>query len=387
MKISDKTEFILAFAALVIGLSGFSPELQKIPVDLGFNVYNLRDLGLVVFVLLFFSIYLYALDSIRYGISFLENQKIFKFLQRAAHVFYMFAIIFPLVLCVVWLIVLITRNFPVINIRNYVDVIAIVSSLVGVVVPVILTWFQLKGKERAVYEKINEDASKLLIEANNLVKEKKWRLSVIETFRLLELMFRNRAEELGIDVNRIPFTRLAHIFLNKDYLTKTQAAKLDQLRELRNLAVHPEENISKEQATYAIDVVNEVSRNLVSASFTGGYFENKVLSTLIKLYPKHHIFPQFQIGNNKRVDFMAEGPKYTYYIEVKMVDSPSLIRQGLRQVQSVLGEKDRGLLVLPLTAKRETIDDPRIRVGYFDLQSEKFSNQQEIYSWIYGNNH
>ena len=387
MKISDKTEFILAFAALVIGLSGFSPELQKIPVDLGFNVYNLRDLGLVVFVLLFFSIYLYALDSIRYGISFLENQKIFKFLQRAAHVFYMFAIIFPLVLCVVWLIVLITRNFPVINIRNYVDVIAIISSLIGVVVPVILTWFQLKGKERAVYEKINEDASRLLIEANNLVKEKKWRLSVIETFRLLELMFRNRAEELGIDVNRIPFTRLAYIFLNKGYLTKTQAAKLNQLRSLRNSAIHSEENISEEQATYAIDVVNEVSRNLVSASFTGGYFENKVLSALVKLYPKHHIFPQFQIGKNKRVDYMAEGPKYTYYIEVKMVDSPALIRQGLRQIQSVLGEKDRGLLVLPLTADRGTVDDPRIRVAYFDIQNEKFSNQQEIYSWIYGNNH
>ena len=175
MKISEKTEFILAFAALVIGLSGFSAELQKIPVDLGFHVYNLRNLGLFIFELLFFSIYLYALDSIRYGISFLENQKIFKYLQRTAHFSYMFAIIFPLVLCVVWLIVLITRNFPVLYIRNNVGVIASISSLIGVIVPVILTWFQVKLKERAVYEKINEEASKLLIEANNLVKEKKWR--------------------------------------------------------------------------------------------------------------------------------------------------------------------------------------------------------------------
>lgn len=388
MKISEKTEFILAFAALVIGLSGFSAELQKIPVDLGFHVYNLRNLGLFIFELLFFSIYLYALDSIRYGISFLENQKIFKYLQRTAHFSYMFAIIFPLVLCVVWLIVLITRNFPVLYIRNNVGVIASISSLIGVIVPVILTWFQVKLKERAVYEKINEEASKLLIEANNLVKEKKWRLSVIETFRLLELMFRNRAEELGINVNRLSFTRLVYAFQNKGYITKIQAAKLDQLRTLRNLAVHSDENISKEQATSAIDVVNEVSRNLVSASFTGGYFENKVLSALVKLYPKHHIFPQFQIGKDRRVDFMAEGPQYTYYIEVKMVDSLPLIRQGLRQVQSVLVDnEDRGLLVLPLTAKRETIDDPRIKVAYFDLQSEKFSNQHEIYNWIYGNNH
>jgi len=382
MNLSDKTAFILAFAALVIGLSSFGTELQKISIDLGFTVPSLMNLGVIFLLLLLVSIYLYALDSIRYGLSSLDNHRAFKFIQQIAHFFYMFAIISPILIFGLWLIVVIVKNFPVVNVRGYTEILSITSSFLGVFIAFAVSWFQTKEKETVVQEKINEQVSNLMVETSGLFKEKKWRLSLVESFRLLELLFRNKADEQGIDFSRIPFSRLVSFFVDRGYITKTQAAKLGELRELRNLAIHSEKEISKEQASYAMDVINDVSKSIILPSFTNSYFENKVYLTLSKYFPKHHIFPQFQIGD-RRIDFMAEGPDYIYYVEAKMVESPAMISLGIDQIRSILGKQDRGILVLPVTAKRIAIGDQRIKIAYFDIQKEKFANQKEIYHWIY----
>lgn len=385
MKVSDKTGFVVAFAALLVGLSSFSKEFTEIKIDLGFIDSNIRDLGIMMFIPLFLSILLYATDSIRYGISFLENKKFFKYIQYIAGFFYTLAVTFPWLVFIFWLIVLLIKNLPFVNIRNYVGTISTVIALVSQIVSIILFLFQIRKKEKIIYEKINEKASIILMETNKLIKNKEWRLSIIETFRLLEIMFKDKVQELGIDINRIPFTRLVYIFLDKGFITKTQAAKLGQLRELRNLAVHSDKEISKDQALYAIDIVNDVSKTLSSNFFTGRFFEDKVLSALKNIYVRHHIYTQFTIGS-KKVDFMAEGPNHVYYIEAKMVVSPILIRQALEQLKSILKETDRGILIIPSNTKKETINDYRIKIGYFDIENEKFLNQDEIYNWVYNKN-
>lgn len=384
-KISDKTEFVLAFAALIIGLGIFSSELKQININFGFKSFSLWDIGLTILLLLLLSIYLYALDYVRYGIPRIENWKVFKTLQRIAHFLYLFAIILPLLIVLIWPIAFLLSKLPITNIQNYVSYIATISSVLISIVAFFLSLLQLKRREKVIQEEISERASRSLLETDRLVEKRKWRLVVIETFRLLELMFKNKAEEIGINASRLPFVRLVRIFVEKELITKTQAAKLDQVRELRNLAAHSEKVISRQQAAYVTDVVNEIGNILTPVSFASGFLEEKVLGVLSKLFPKHHIFHQFNVGKGERIDFMAEGPDHTYFIEIKMVDSPALIRRASRQIQALLKrDSDRGLLVLPLTAMSADIADSRIKILYFDIQNERFSNQQEIYKWIYG---
>ncbi len=382
-KLSDKTEFILAFAALVLGLSGISSGIRDVRVNLGFSTHSLWELGLVVFSLLFFSIYLYALDSIRYGISVIEDWKIFKLLKRVADISYLLAIMFPLLIFFIWLGVLALNHIPVKYLRDNISTISAIFSILSTLFSLISSWKHLQEKEKIVYEKIDEKTSQLILETNKLLERKDWRLAVIEAFRLLELMFKDKALDIGIDTNKLPFVRLIHVFVDKEILNKPQAAKLDHVRELRNLAVHSSEKITKEQAAFVTDVIGEVTKSLSSTRFIGGYFEGNVMDALSKLFPKHHIFPQYNLGNGNRADFMAEGPRHNYYVEVKMVESGSLVRRAFRQLHSTLGEKDRGILVLPIEAEQIVSEDSRIKIAYFDIQNGEFANQQIIYNWIY----
>lgn len=383
-KISDKTEFVLAFAALIIGLGVFSSDLKQININFGFKSFSLWDIGSVILLLLLLSIYLYALDYVRYGIPRIENWKLFKTLQRIAHFLYLFAIILPLLIALIWPVAFLLSKLPVTNIQNYVSYIVTIFSILISIGAFFLSSLQLKGIERIIQEEISERASRSLLETDRLVEKRKWRLVVIETFRLLELMFKNKAEEIGINASRLPFVRLVRIFVEKELITKTQAAKLDQVRELRNLAAHSEKVISKQQAAYVTDVVDEVVNILTPIGFASGFLEERVLDALKNLFPKHHIFHQFNVGKGGRVDFMAEGPGHTYYVEIKMVDSLASVRNATRQIRILLKkDSDRGLLVLPLTAMPTNITDPRIKILYFDIQNERFSNQQEIYRWIY----
>ncbi len=383
-RISDKTEFILAFAILIISLGVFSSELQQINIDFRFKTFSLWDLGLGILLLLLLSIYLYALDYVRYGIPLIENWKVFKSLQRIAHFLYLFAIILPLLLTFFWFITLLLSKLPIANIQNYINYIVTISSIVVTLGAFFISLLQIKRREKVIHEKISEQASQILLETDKLIEKREWRLAIIETFRLLELMFKNKAEEIGINVNHLSFVRLVRIFVEKELITKTQAVKLDRVRKLRNLAVHSEKAISKQQAVYVTDIVDEVGRNLTPVSFVSGYLEERVLVVLRKLFPKHHIFHQFNVGKGRRVDFMAEGPNHTYYIEVKMVDSSVSIREALREIQSLLREdSDRGLLILPSTEMLVNVNGHRIKILYFDIQNERFSNQQEIYEWIY----
>ncbi len=380
-KISDKTEFILAFAALIIGLGVFSDNLKQININLGFGNFSFWNIGLVIFSLLFLSIYLYALDYVRYGIPRIENWKLFKTLQYIAHFLYSFAIIIPLLVILLWIFVFILGKLP---LEKYVSYISITISMLVSAGSLALSLFQFRKKEKIVREEISERASLSLSETDRLVEKKEWRLVIMEAFRLLELMLRNKAEEIGIDAARLPFIRQVQIFIEKGLFTKPQAVKLSQVRELRNLAAHSEINITREQAMYVTDVIDEIGNSLTYATFASGLFEKKVGNALQNLFPKHHIFRQFNVGKGKRVDFIAEGPEHTYYIEAKVINFPAMIDAAAKQIEDLFhNENDRGLLIIPTTSQAIDLTNSKIKVLYFDIQNETFVNQKEILKWIY----
>lgn len=384
MENTNKKEFITAFAALMVGVGIFSDKLELVDINLGFKIFNLFNISIFVFSFLLLSIYLYAIDYARYGLLHIEDWRIFKFLQYIANFLYFASVILPLLILLLWLSVFLLNKIPLVYIKQYLWYISIVWSSSISLGSVVFLIIRLIQKEKSVREKISEQASTVLLKTDRLVKNKEWRLAVIEAFRLIELMFKNKAEEIGIDTNRFSFIHQLRIFSRRGLITKEQALKLDQVREFRNIAIHSGENITEEQAMYVIDVINEIGESLTYVTFTSGFFEAKAGSALSKLFPRHHIIHQFNIGKDVGIDFIAEGPNsHRYFIEVKTVKSLISIVNAVKQIESFFrNNNDRGLLILPSTLKTK-LTNPNIKILYFDTESNKFSNHDEIKDWIY----
>lgn len=389
--LSHKTEFIIAYAAILIGFASFRATLQDIEIYLGFGSFNIWEIGVASFSLIFLSIYLLALNSIRYGLPLLEGLKIFRYLQYLAHFFYLSGVLLPLLTFLLWLIALLLESLPIDEVRKnlntILDIVGLIAVSIGVAGAISSTIYNITRIKKNKHEEINRRAKESILETSKSMRARNWRGSVIEASVFLELMVRERAESLDVyGFSSLHFSTLVAILTKKNILTKTQAAELHHVWEIRNLAAHSAETISQVQAAYVMRIINEVQKDLVSKSFASGYLEHMVLPTLYRLFPKHHIFPQVMIGQGLTVDFMAEGPNYTYYIEIKMAESRVLINKALEQLLSYLKENNRGLLVLPSSAIALEIEDPRIKILYFDIQNEKFSNEEEIHRWIYKEN-
>jgi len=383
---SNKKDFVITFAALIIGVGFFSSRLELVLVNFGFMTLNLFDISIVVLVFLFLSIYLYAIDYARYGLNSMAGWKIFKALRRIADISYLVFLVLPLLILLFWFLAFLFNKIPIAYIQKYLKVGAIVWSSSIFSGLIYFLFIKLIKKDKIIRNDISRQASISLLEINKLVTKRDWRLVVIESFRLIELMFKDKAEEMGIETNHFPFIQQLRVFLKKDFITEDQFYKIYKAREIRNKAVHSIESITEKEALSLVDIVVDISKNLTSATFASSPYEEKVFNALLKIFPKHHIFHQFGIGDNKRSDFIADGPNYRYFIEVKDSKSKPYITKAITKLELLLNNSsERGLLAVPSRLKVK-IDKPNIRIAYFDVENGRFSNLNEIMSWVYGEN-
>jgi hypothetical protein len=269
-----------------------------------------------------------------------------------------------------------------IDINN--SLISLISVILSISTFIIIFIEKISIKNKLIREEISRKASSFVLKSDKLMKNGEWRLFIIETFRLLELILRDKAFEIGIDMERISFPRLIDIFVRKKIISKSDAASLWQVREIRNEAVHSEQNYSKEEAEYVGRIIDEIGKKISEATIASGYMEKRVFGFVEELFPKHHIKHFFNTGQGNRVDFVAEGPGHRYFIEIKSVSSKFLIDKAVKQIESLLTrESDRGLLIIPFDNKEYNIINHKIKFLYFDFDKNKLLNKDEIINWIY----
>ena len=386
LKITEKTYFVIALVGVIIALEPFKDDLENIKIDFGFVNCSILVPLYFTFALLILSLYIYALDYVRYGFKKLDGLTWFKYFQYIANYLYFIAILSPFFYLALWGIVKIYRLIPILNIRLPELEIIIISliSIITSIITLFASWRQTKELNQAKEEILEDSASYSMNEAQQLVVKKMWNLTIVEVYRSLELSIAKKLLELGFDAKKIPFIRSIDILLNRKVLTVDEVNKIIYIRELRNKAVHTSIEFSEEEASTAIENIKDILPKLETLTTSGYDFENEIYNALsgkMGLFHEHQLFLQ---KRGQKYDIKAEGPDYNYLIEIKLTENPKIIREVLEKLKTIsLGNNIRYIIVVPQTMEAVDLKDVNARLLFYDLEKHDFVNRKEIYDWIY----
>ncbi len=387
----DKISFIVVLVGIFLAATPFRNDLAKVQMDFGFITLTLLNLVYISFSTLALSVYIYALDYVRYGFKRLDGWRIFKYLQITANTLYLIAIISPIIYFFVWVIIRFIRSIPIEAIKsaNFLSYVAILLSILSIISTIIASWKQYKEQRIIQEEKLDETAAEATSEVNRFIEEKHWRYLIIETFRSLELNIRKKLIELGYNIQRLSISRCINILHHLEVLTSEEVSLLYFARNLRNEVIHTTAEFSEEDALEVNDIINKILPKLETLGTGGRVFEREVIYSLVgkdKLFLKHHLFPEFRI-KNFTFDAKGEGPNYDYYIEIKLTRNKQAVLKAINQIKSIAPQNSRKLIVIPSTIEiSQTVAQDDLRILFFDVNKKRFVNQDEIYNWIYGDN-
>jgi HEPN domain-containing protein len=388
LQYEDKVTFVIAFTSVVLAVAPFKDALNKIIFDFGFISCSLLLLFYISFGFLVLSVYFYALDYTRYGFKFLDRLSLlFKGMQILANTFYFVAIFSPFIYFIIWLAVKILKAIPYFNIQlpqisNYLSL--IISVLVAGI-STFVSWRQYKYSHVAQEEQLEQSASTASTIALNLVEKRKWNLAIIEAYRSLELSITKKLIESGIDAERIPFYRLTKILLDLGVFTKEDFNNLIFIRELRNKAVHSSEEFGEEQALSVIKLINEILPKLETRSTSSSLLEQDIIKVLLGkngLFLRHHI----RFTNTTQdfgCDAIAEGPGHNYFIEIKALNNPTILKKVLEQLNNSCGKNSRKIIIVLKSTEIIDLNDENVKILYYDPEKREFVNRDELFNWIY----
>jgi len=92
----DKFSFAVGFLAIVVALTSFKDFFDKHYLDFGFITISISNLIIISCLIMFMSIYVYALSYLKDGLKFADGWSIFCRIETASHILFALAIISPL---------------------------------------------------------------------------------------------------------------------------------------------------------------------------------------------------------------------------------------------------------------------------------------------------
>ncbi len=383
----DKIAFVVALIGVVIALAPFKEQLQLIQLNFGFATVSILRLMYLSLGILFLSAYFFALDFIKDGFKFLDGFPVFKYLQLAGNISYFIAVLSPFLYSIIWLVVqlYILSPVPHIDIQKYSPIISIAFSSIALLVSVraALRKNQLQMNEKE--EILDQSAMNASTEARKLVENRMWSLSIIESFRSLELNLNKKVVELGIDSTRMSSHRAAEILWHNEVITEQDFRKIMYIRELRNRAAHSSVEFGEKEARQTIEMVKSLLPKLETIIAKSQTLERTILRALVEengLFLKHHFFlPKDRTQESQ--DAKGEGPDHSYLIYIKLTTNPRLIRKIIGQIKRSVQQNERILIIVPHDAPKISVDGTDVNILYYDIATNTFTNREQVYNWIY----
>jgi HEPN domain-containing protein len=257
--IKDKAIFIVGFLAVFLALSSFKDELKAIHLLIGEGSYSLFHIILFFVTLLTISTYLYALDYLKYSFSRYQNSFIFKWIIPTANFFYFIAILYPILVLLFWII----GSGPLYNFTKQNTHTIRIFDLVGVLslgmLGIYSAYLATKKAKIEEIEKVERLKTGYLQKALQLFENKFYGETVIETYKVLEQLLREKLlREKNLTTRYISIKQLIELALNKKILDKKSVHLIDELRIARNKGVHSSEPITRENAEFFINSVRTI---------------------------------------------------------------------------------------------------------------------------------
>ncbi len=384
----DKVAFVVALLGVAIALAPFKEQLQLIHLDFGFASVSILRLLYLSLAILFLSAYFFALDFIKDGFTFLDGFPLFKYLQLAGNICYFIAVLSPFLYSIIWIVVQLYILFPVphIEIQKYSPVISIVFSSLALFVSVRAALRKNRVQMNEKEEILDASAMSASNEAQKLVERRMWSLSIMESFRSLELNLNKKIVELGIDSRRMPSHRAAEILLRNEILTQQDFRRIQYIRDLRNRSAHSSVEFGEKESREAIEIVNSLLPKLETKSTKAQSLEHSILEALVGekgLFLRHHFFLPKNPAHSPQ-DATGEGPNHSYLIYIKLTTNPILIRKIIDQLKRSTKPGERILLIVPHETSEISVGDTNVGILYYDIFTNTFTNRQHVYNWIYG---
>ena len=258
-QIKDKAIFVVGLLAAFLAFSTFKEDLIKINFYISGKPFNLLG-GILIFILLLtFSVYLYALDYVRYSFGKYQNFMLFRLIIPLANFFYSAAVLFPVLIFFMWLISIL----PIKNFAQKHEVGILVFDIVGVLIVIVISIFNSISTTRRQKQKDAEEIEALrsnyLQRAFDLFKNSFFGESIMEAFKALDLYLREKLLEK--DTLSTKFTNikdLTNLAIKYKIIDPKSLPALEDLRGMRNQAAHSLKPFTKEQAEFAINTVRSI---------------------------------------------------------------------------------------------------------------------------------
>jgi len=271
--IKNKYEAIFGFVTLVISLSAFKDELEKVNVDLRFINFTLAGYFLWVIYGFCLCLYLYIVEHMVRETA-IGNWRFFDWMTRAGFFIFILTLSSPILL-VVMLVML--RVFAWIGSLayqiSYPDFLSSIKdtswfspgfiSITGLIASLVSSklsnLFYKAFKANKKYEAEEEEII-ALDTARKLLDDGYYSQSLLETFKALTFHLYKKLLEREINVSPNRFDDILKLSLREKLIHEDDRSLLADLRGIRNATAHTNIQATKEFAHQAFNFVN----NLIS---------------------------------------------------------------------------------------------------------------------------
>jgi len=268
ISVNDRVTFVVGFIALLLALSPFKDSLDMFKIEFFTHQISLTGVLLIMTGILFLSVYLSAIDYLKYTFNSLLDWKIpFKYTSILADFFYVIAILFPLLVLIFWIIIsaiqailsLSETDSTIISL-----VLSVISAIIGAVIANLSLKISKKAKEKFI-EESNELEKDSILKAQKAFKDGYYEFMLIELNNsIVNQLYKKLAEKVDIRKRFISTINLIEIAFKYQIINSQQKGLLDDLRVLRNNAAHGklEAPISKESAKELLEQTRKFLNDL-----------------------------------------------------------------------------------------------------------------------------
>jgi len=289
-EIKDRWQFIVGFVAIIISLSAFKDELNKIVVDFRFISFSLSQYLFILIVSFISLIHLYVIPYI-FSTTKYSNLKIFRHIESLSYILFIVIVISPSVLLIIYLAQLLILQFTGLNETTKTTLMYIISAFTGTISTYFSKHLVVKYqsfKKTKEESEIVEREMKLLEISDKLLKDGYYNQSLFETFKMLENGIYKALRQRDLIFRKAPFIEMIKIADKYSIFTKTQIERINRIRIKRNEIVHNiESTITKADAEEAQNLAKEIfsntgNREPENIKTENKYFLGKVFIDLIQ---------------------------------------------------------------------------------------------------------
>lgn len=270
---NGKVIFIIGFLALIFTLPNYKEILE--PIEIIFFTYgtNLYVLFLLMGSILFLSVYLYAIDNLKYCSFNLAKLNILHRTGLVADVLYAIAIVvFPVIIIFLFVSSIIITYVKATNIISE-DVAIFILGGIITLISMILIGTISKDVSNTTAEILNENIERasaseaiFISKAKEALDKKTYEYMILELNNSIEKSLYAKLAKKGLIMpNRnFPGTRIIKYAKNDNILNSDQQSLVNEIRTMRNKVAHGEfeESITKTKAEELFNNVHKLVADL-----------------------------------------------------------------------------------------------------------------------------